>query len=147
MSSTSRYRVEIHKDRTGVSTLAVLLVLFIVGMGGIVYLGYEQSLIPSAKISITLGNQCTPVAFKVTNTDNKVLRVWSVNLAATPSGSGIAWSPSSESVGVLGPQGQYSGSFAMSFAGAPPGTYKFTATLVNGSQTIATSNSLSCTVK
>lgn len=148
MSVSSRYHKGKRQDRGGISATAVAVVLVIVvSIAGAVYVGYEQSLIPSAKISIKWGGTCSGLTFTVTNTGNKVLRVWSVNLETSPSGSGITWTPSTESVGKLGPQGQYSNSFVVSLAGTPPGTYKFTASLVNGSQTIATSNTLSCTLK
>jgi hypothetical protein len=131
----------------GISGVLVLFIVFILAIAGAGYVAYQASLAPKASISITMDSECAGIAFHVTNQDNRVFKVWAVTLQVSPAGSGITYSPQSASVGELGPQGEYDGSFSLSFGGTPPGTYQFTANLVNESQNIASSNTLSCTVK
>ena len=136
-----------YSSRRGIGIGKVFVALFILVFAGVGYLIYVDSVTPHAGVSISWGGSgCGTVDFTVTNHDNKVYNVWQATLQSTPSESGISSSPVSATVGRLGPQGQYEGTFSVIYAGTPTGTYHFTVNLVNGSQTIATSNSIGCSL-
>jgi hypothetical protein len=133
--------------RRGVSGFAVLVILMIILGAAGVYLIYQQSLAPKAIISIFLGQYCSPVKFVVTNQDSRILHGWTATLSVSPSDSQVSVNPASAAVIPLAPQGSYTGSFSISFGGAPPGIYQLKANLLNGTSTIATSNTLQCQVQ
>ena len=134
------------KTRRGISGTAVVLVLFVLMFAALFYVAYQESVAPKASISISSNSSCSTIGFKVTNNDNRILHGWSVNLQVSPSDQHITVSPSSDNVIALAPKGTYSGSFGVSFSSAPPGNYQIKASLVNGTQSISTSNSITCSV-
>jgi hypothetical protein len=133
-------------SRSGVSDGVIAIVLLLLAFAAFGYFLNQALNAPKANITVSLGARCGTVNFQVTNTDSRILHGWSVKIEANPSGSGIVSSPVSAAVIALAPQGNYSGSFTVSYSGAPPGDYSLKATLVNGTQTIASSNTLTCKV-
>lgn len=134
-------------SRSGVSEGAVLFVIMIVLIAAGAYVWYEQSLIPKASISISWGgSSCSSLDFQVTNNDNKLLHSWMATVTVSPQGASITVSPNDIPIITLAPQGSYNQAFNINYNGAAPGQYTFIANIVNGTQTIATSKAIDCTV-
>lgn len=104
---------------------------------------YLQSIAPT--ISISSGSSsCSRITFLVTNNNGVILHGWAATLKVSPPNQYITVTPSSTAVASLAPHGTYSNSFDVSFAGAPAGQYQVQVSLTNGTNTLATSNSITC---
>jgi hypothetical protein len=134
-------------QRTAISGLAISFGLLVVAFAAGGYFVYQAFTFPKAAVYIST-HDCSTINYQVTNKDSRIFHGWAVEVVVTPSDSQITVSPEFAGVAALAPQGTSNGTISVAFAnGAPVGTYQISANLVNGSQTIATSNSLSCTLK
>lgn len=123
---------------------AILLLLLAAAS---VYELYQQENAPKAAIAISTSN-CSTVSYEVTNDDSRILQGWGVKVIVTPSDTQINVNPEYAGVAALAPNGSVNGTVSLNFDnGAPVGTYQVSANLVNGTDVIATSNSVPCTLK
>jgi len=108
---------------------------------------YQQQAAPKAAIVISTSD-CRTIGYEVINQDSRILHGWEVNVVVSPADSQIAVNPELAGVAALAPQGSVNGTVSIGYAsGTPVGTYQIVANLVNGTHTIASSNSLPCTLK
>jgi hypothetical protein len=133
--------------RPAVSSAGAALLLILVAFAAGGYVLYQQQTAPKAAIFISTSD-CGTISYKVTNQDSRILHGWGVNVVVSPADSQIAVSPELAGVAALAPQGSMNGRVSISYAsGTPVGTYQIMANLVNGTHTIASSNSLPCSLK
>jgi len=132
--------------------VAVTVILVVLGAVGIFFaVNAYENYASKPKGAVLLGasaSDCGSVSFHVQNQDNRILHGWSVAPTVTPSDPHIQTSPSQFQIEPLAPRGNSSQyTFNISFTGAPSGIYQVQLELLNGSATIATSESLNCNVK
>ena len=133
------------RRRAGISSWAVFFVIVVLLVAAAAYYLYTLSIAPT--ISISSGNSsCSSITFLVTNNNGVILHGWVATLKVNPPNQNIDVTPSSAVVAPLAPHGTYSNSFDVSFAGAPTGQYQVQANLINGTSTLATSNTITCTI-
>lgn len=136
------------RRRRGVEwTTAAVILFFLLILVSFAYLGYQVFTKPRASIVINFSPGCSSVVYTVSNDDSRILHGWSVVLTVSPSGSGITMTPGASSVQPLAPGGNATSSFTMNYSGAPRGNYQVVANLVNDTQSIAVSPSITCTVR
>ena len=133
------------RSRAGISGWAVFFVIVVLLAAAGFYELYLQSIAPT--ISISSGSSsCSRITFLATNNNGVILHGWTATLKVSPRNQYITITPSSMAVAALAPHGTYSNRFDVSFAGAPTGQYQVQANLVNGTSTLATSNTVTCTI-
>ena len=133
--------------RPAVSSAGAAFALLLVAFAAGGYVLYQQQAAPKAAIVISTSD-CRTIGYEVINQDSRILHGWEVNVVVSPADSQIAVSPELAGVAALAPQGTVNGTVSIGYAsGTPVGTYQIVANLVNGTHTIASSNSLPCTLK
>lgn len=138
--------MKLGKKRSSIeSSAAAIVVIFLLIFLAFGYLGYQIITKPRASVSISFASGCQ-VSYIVTNDDTRIFHGWSVVLAVSPPGSGVVITPPASPVQALAPGGNATGKFAMNYSAAPRGNYGIIANLINGTQTIAQSSSVTCTV-
>jgi len=133
------------RPRAGISGWAVFLVVVVLIFAAATYYLYQQSIAPTVSISSD-NSSCSTITFLVTNNNGGILHGWVATLKISPPSQYIVVTPSSMAVAALAPHGTYSNTFDVSYVGAPAGQYQAQANLVNGTSTLATSNTITCTV-
>jgi len=127
--------------------VVVLIVVIIILISVAAYSILQAARSGEASIAISFLSKtgsCS-LSFRVTNNDNKILHGWTASIKISPVESNISVSPTLAPVYALAPQGSYNGTFTVTFVGVvPPGRYGLQATLLNGTITLANSNTLSC---
>jgi len=99
----------------------------------------------SITISFVSKSGSCSLTFNVINKASKILHGWTVSVKVSPAESNISVTPAAAPVIALAPQGSYNSTFTVTFVGVvPPGKYDLQANLLNGTKTIASSNTLSC---
>ena len=131
------------RSRAGISGWAVFLVIVVLLVAAAAYYLYQLSIAPTISISSD-SSSCSTITFLVTNNNGVILHGWVATLKISPSNQYVIVAPSSTAVAALAPHGTYSNSFDVNFAGAPAGQYQAQASLVNGTNVLATSNSITC---
>ena len=141
------------RRRSGIGRMivifVVLVILAVVGIffSLIAYNAYANKPRAAVLVGVSTG-ACSSVSFHVQNQDTRILRGWYVVPSISPSDPHIQTSPGNFTIEALAPKGNSSQyTFNISFTGAPTGIYQLRLELLNGSSTIATSDSLSCTVQ
>jgi hypothetical protein len=137
----------LNSRRPAISAIGAAAVLLVLASAAGGYVLYQQETAPKAAIFIST-TDCGTISYEVINQDSRILSGWGVNVVVTPADSHILVNPQVAGVVALAPQGSANGTVSVTFAnGSPVGTYQVVANLVNGTNTIATSNSIPCSLK
>jgi hypothetical protein len=141
------------RGRSGIEKVVlafvVIAILFavVIALAVSTYQGYANGPKAAVLLGVSAGD-CGSVSFHIQNQDTRILHGWYVVPSISPSDSHIQTSPGNFTIEPLAPKGNSSQyTFNITFTGAPTGVYQLRLELLNGSSTIATSDSLSCTVQ
>ena len=132
-------------SRTRGSVIIVAVVLVLACVAAYAILQASASGEATIAISFVSKTGSCSLTFNVTNKANKILHGWVASVRVSPVESNISVTPALAPVIPLAPEGSYNATVTVTFVGVvPPGRYDLQASLLNGTRTIASSNTLSC---
>jgi len=125
--------------------ILVIVIIILACVAAYAILQASSSGEASIAISFASKSGSCSLTFNVINKASKILHGWTVSVKVSPAESNISVTPAAAPVIALAPQGSYNSTFTVTFVGVvPPGKYDLQANLLNGTKTIASSNTLSC---